>query len=101
MWQVWVNFIIGLWLFISGLVASLQTGLNFIICGILLVILTIIGKLTKKWQGLVVCILGIWAILSGIISGLAGPVNFIIVGIVVAILSILLVGKKEEKKEAA
>ena len=96
MWQLWVNFIVGIWVLLSGLIASLQGNINLIICGIIAAVLGFwVGK---KWQGIIIGIAGIWLILSGIIAGLDAPINYIIVGIVVAILGIwgALTGKKEE-----
>ncbi len=86
MWQAWVNFILGLWLIVSGIVPSLNTNINFIIVGILIAIL---GFWTfKQWQGIVNGILGLWILISAFITGLMINWNLIIVGIVVAILAI-------------
>jgi hypothetical protein len=95
MWQLWVNFILGIWVFISGFIASVQGTVNLIICGVLALIF---GSWARKlWQGIVIGIAGLWLILSGIIGGLDAKLNYIIVGIVIAILAIwgAIVGKKE------
>lgn len=86
MWQLWVNFVVGIWAFLSGLIPALQGGINLIICGVIAAILGFWAS--KKWHGVVIGIIGLWLILSGIIAGLQAPVNYIIVGIVVAILGI-------------
>ena len=95
MWQLWVNFILGIWVFISGFIASVQGAVNLIICGIIAAILGFWSN--KQWQGIVVGIAGLWLILSGIIGGLNAKINYIIVGIVVAILAIwgAIAGKNE------
>ncbi|MCF7886025.1 MAG: hypothetical protein K9M80_05990 [Candidatus Marinimicrobia bacterium] len=86
MWQLWVNFVLGIWVLLSGLIASLQGNVNLIICGVIAAVLGFWSN--KLWQGIVIGIAGIWLILSGIISGLQAPVNYIIVGIIVAVLAI-------------
>ncbi|HMA61692.1 MAG TPA: hypothetical protein VKP78_03490 [bacterium] len=86
MWQLWVNFILGIWVFLSGLITALQGGINLIICGVIAAILGFWAR--KNWHGVVIGIIGLWLILSGIILGLQAPINYIIVGIVVAILGI-------------
>ena len=86
MWQAWVNFILGLWLLISGFIPGLNVNINYIIVGILIAIL---GFWTyKQWQGIVNGILGLWILVSGFIAALMVNWNLIIVGIVVAILGI-------------
>jgi len=86
MWQAWINFILGIWVFFSGIVTSLTASANFIIVGI---VVTILGFWTaNKWQGVILGIAGLWLILSGIVPGLIAPANMIITGIVAAILAI-------------
>ncbi len=86
MWQAWINFVLGLWLIVSGIVPSLHVNINYIIVGIVVAVLGFIAA--KRWQGIVDGVLGIWLIVSGIITALMAPVNLIIVGIVVAALSL-------------
>ncbi len=86
MWQAWINFILGLWFILSGIITSLGVNVNYIIVGI---VVAVLGFWTyKQWQGIVVGILGLWMILSGIVTSLMAPVNLIIVGIVIAVLAI-------------
>lgn len=86
MWQGWVNFILGLWLILSGIIGGLGVSVNYIIVGI---VVAVLGFWTaKQWQGVVNGILGLWLILSGIVASLMASANLIIVGIVVAVLAI-------------
>jgi len=95
MWQGWVNFIVGLWLILSGIIGSLGVSVNYIIAGIIVAVLGFIAA--KQWQGIVDGILGLWLILSGILGSLMASANLFIVGIVVAVLSIWMAttGKEE------
>lgn len=86
MWKAWINFILGLWFILSGIVISLGTSVNYIIVGIVVAILGFWSA--KQWQGIVIGILGLWMILSGIVTSLMAPINLIIVGIIVAVLAI-------------
>jgi hypothetical protein len=86
MWKAWVNFILGLWFILSGIITGLDANVNYIIVG---VVVAILGFWTaKQWQGIVMGILGLWMILSGIVTSLMSPVNLIIVGIVIAVLGL-------------
>lgn len=86
MWQGWISLILGAWLFISGLIPSLQTPVNYIIAGILAAIFGFWAY--RTWQGIVNGILGLWMVLSGLVSSLMLNWNLIIVGIVMAALGI-------------
>lgn len=86
MWQAWINFILGLWFILSGIITSLGASVNYIIVGIVVAVLGFWSY--KQWQGIVIGILGLWFILSGIVTSLMAPVNLIIVGIVIAVLAI-------------
>ncbi|MEJ2637377.1 MAG: hypothetical protein P8184_19075 [Calditrichia bacterium] len=86
MWSNWVTFILGIWLFISGLIPSLQGDGNLIATGILAVIFGFIAS--RTWQGVVNGVLGIWIFLSGIWFMLVSPANFLIVGAIMAIVGI-------------
>jgi len=83
MWQAWVNFILGLWFILSGIITGLEGSVNYIIVGIVVAILGFWSA--RQWQGIVIGILGLWMILSGIVSSLMAPVNLILVGLVIAI----------------
>ena len=49
MWQGWIIFILGIWLFISGLIPVLQGGGNLIIVGIISAIFGLwIGSTGKR-----------------------------------------------------
>jgi len=86
MWQAWINFILGLWIILSGIIVSLGVSANYIVVGI---VVALLGFWTyKQWHGVVIGILGLWLILSGIVTSLIAPVNLIISGIVIAILGI-------------
>jgi len=86
MWQGWINLVIGVWLVISGIFATLQTPINMIIVGILAAIFGFWAY--KMWQGIVNGVLGIWVLLSGLAFNLVIPVNFIVVGIVMGALGV-------------
>lgn len=86
MWKAWVNFVLGLWFILSGIITGLGVSVNYIIIGIVVAILGFWSA--RQWQGIVIGILGLWMILSGIIISLTAPVNLIIVGIVIVILAI-------------
>jgi len=86
MWKPWVNFILGLWFILSGLITGLEGTLNYIIVGVVVAILGFWSA--RQWQGIVIGILGLWMILSGIATSLMSPVNLIIVGIVIAVLGL-------------
>ncbi|RMF61715.1 MAG: hypothetical protein D6748_00945 [Calditrichaeota bacterium] len=86
MWKAWVNFVLGLWLILSGIITTLGVQANYIIVGI---VVAVLGFWTGKiWQGIVTGILGIWLFLSGLISTLMAPINMLIVGVIVAGLSL-------------
>lgn len=86
MWSNWISLVIGIWLFISGLIPALRVEGNMLIAGALAVIFGFIAY--KTWQGVVIGILGVWIFLSGLWWHLGGPANYIIVGIVMAILGV-------------
>jgi len=66
MWQAWINFILGLWFILSGIITSLGVSINYIIVGIVIAVLGFLSS--KQWQGIVIGILGLWMILSGIVT---------------------------------
>ncbi len=86
MWKAWINFVLGLWLILSGIITGLGVSGNYIIVGIVVAILGFWSA--RQWQGTVIGILGLWMILSGIVPSLIAPVNLIMVGIVIAVLAI-------------
>jgi len=86
MWKAWVNFILGLWFILSGIITGLGANVNYVIVGIVVAVLGFWSA--KQWQGIVIGILGLWMILSGIVTSLMSPVNLIIVGIVIAVLGL-------------
>ncbi len=89
MWKPWVNFILGLWLLLTGIIfASL---FNWIVAIIIGVVVAVLAFWAGKWQGIVVGIVGIWTIVSGLWAGVQVPINFILIGAVVVILSLLYV----------
>ncbi len=95
MWQLWINFVIGLWVIISGLIAGVQHEVNLIICGIVVAVLGFWAG--KKWQGLVAGIVGVWLFISGLVhSTLGKPWNYIIFGLVVAVLCLWAALEKKE-----
>lgn len=91
MWQGWINFVLGIWLIVSGFVISLQGRVNMIIVGILAIVFGFLAF--KAWQQIINGVLGIWVLVCGLfITSLAATdatnVNYIIVGIIMAILGI-------------
>ena len=83
MWQGRVNFILSIWLVLSGIIVFLQVSANLIIVGILAAICGFWGA--KNWKGWVNGILGLWIFLSGSVFNLVFSWNFIISGIVLSI----------------
>lgn len=87
MWKPWVNFILGLWLLLTGIIfASL---FNWIVALIIGVVVAVLAFWAGKWQGIVVGIVGIWTIVSSLWTGVQAPINFILIGIVIAVLSLI------------
>ncbi|OPX32954.1 hypothetical protein B1H10_06720 [candidate division KSB1 bacterium 4484_188] len=86
MWQGFINFVLGLWLVISGIIVYLQISTNLIVVGILAAIFGLWGS--KNWKGWVIGTLGVWIFLSGIVFRLLSSWNFIISGIVIGILGL-------------
>ena len=86
MWNAWVNFILGLWLLLSGFVQGFVVPGNFIIVGIVVAFMGFTGA--RKWQGVVNGILGLWLILSGLLPGLIAGANMGITGAVIAVLAL-------------
>ena len=82
MWTNWISFLIGLWIFFSGLVPQLRAEWNLIIFGILAVLFGFASY--KNWQGIINGIGGVWLFLSGIWFVLMAPANFVITGIIMA-----------------
>ena len=86
MLQGWLNFFLGLWIVLSGVVAPLNIWINYILTGI---VVGIIGLwASKQWQGLLTGILGGWLIVSGFLPGLTRSANLIVVGLIVALASL-------------
>jgi hypothetical protein len=86
MWQARINFVIGLWMALSGLNAELQTPANLMVSGFIVVALA--TSTPQKWQSIAIAALGFWLVLSGVITSLIAPANFISVGIIIAILAL-------------
>lgn len=86
MWQGYVNFILGIFLVVSGIIVNLQASTNLIVVGILAAIFGFWSS--KNWQGLVIGILGVWLFLSGSMFGLVFSWNFIITGVILSILGL-------------
>ena len=86
MWANWITFIVGIWLFLSGLIPSLQGEANMIIAGAVAIVFGFIA--VKTWQGVINGILGVWIFLSGLWFMIEAPANYLIVGAVMAILGI-------------
>lgn len=86
MWKGFINFVLGLWLVLSGIIVSLQSSLNLTIVGILAAIFGFWAS--DNWKGWVLGILGVWIFLSGIVFGLVFSWDFIISGIVLGILGL-------------
>lgn len=86
MWQAWVNFALGLWSILSGIVSTLGVSVKYIIVGIAV---AVFGFWTySRWQGIVLGILGLWMILSGLVTPLTAQWNLLLTGIVIAGLAI-------------
>jgi len=90
MWQAWLNFILGAWLFVSGFIPALHTASgklwDYLIVGILALIFSAwIAK--RRWPQWLNLILALWLIIGAFIpwTGTAVAVNSIIVGILMAI----------------
>ncbi|MEJ2636743.1 MAG: hypothetical protein P8184_15800 [Calditrichia bacterium] len=86
MWQGWVSFVLGIWLFLSGLIPGLQAPSNMIIVGVLAAIFGFWNY--KMWQGFAVGFLGIWVFLSGIAFSFNTTLNFILMGVLIFVLGI-------------
>lgn len=86
MWANWISLVIGIWLFLSGLIPGLQAQGNMIAVGALAIIFGFIAY--KSWQGVVNGILGVWIFLSGLWWHLGAPANYIVVGIIMAVAGI-------------
>lgn len=95
MWQDWLTFILGLWVFISSFIESAYTSaVHNIIFGILIAIFALWAAFKKpiEWINF---ILGLWFFISGFF--LFNMWNNLIVGIVVAIIALISgVSKKGE-----
>lgn len=99
MWQAWINFVMGLWMALSGLNAGLQTSANLMISGLIVVALAI--SIPKNWQSITIATLGFWLVLSGVITSLIVPANFIIVGLAISAFALAhALAKKDEPAEA-
>ena len=86
MWTNWISFLIGLWIFFSGLVPRLRAEWNLIIFGILAVIFGFISY--RNWQGITNGIGGVWLFLCGVWFIILAPANFVITGIIMALLGL-------------
>jgi len=86
MLQGWINFFLGLWVVLSGVVSTLNFSVNYIATGIIIGVLGIWSS--QKWQGIVTAVLGFWLIISGFVPGMKGSANLIIVGIIVTLVSL-------------
>ena len=78
MWSMWISFAIGVWVFLSGLIPSLQAEWNLIIFGAAAAVFGFISF--RDWQGIANGIGGIWLFLSGIWFMIMSPMNFLITG---------------------
>ena len=93
MWQDWLNFLLGLWMVISGflpgVVHNKSVSLwNDLIVGVLVLIFGA-WVASKKWPEWINVILGIWLIIAAFIpSVVTAAANNIIVGILIAIFGI-------------
>ncbi len=99
MWQGWFDFIVGIWLVISGFIAAIRTPASMIVAGAAAVVFGFWGAgRSNSWQGTVNGILGIWLLLSAIWFNLAMPWNFFVSGAIIAILAIWNVAEHPETK---
>jgi hypothetical protein len=86
MWQAWINFLVGLYLFISSFSMSFINPWNFLIAGIIVAVFGFWARGT--WQGVVNGIIGLWLVLSSFVPGLVTRGNMWIAGLLVAIFAI-------------
>ncbi len=86
MWSMWISFAIGVWVFLSGLIPSLQAEWNLIIFGAAAAVFGFISF--RDWQGIANGIGGIWLFLSGIWFMIMSPMNFLITGFAMGLLGI-------------
>jgi len=105
MWQDWLNFILGLWLIVSGFIPSLLTGSgnlwNHLIVGILILIFSI-WVVKSRWPEWINFILSIWLIIAAFIPSIADVTakwNNIIVGILIVIFAIWAASMKPKTTE--
>ena len=88
MWQIWLVFLMGLWVFISGFVPSAVSspGHN-IVFGLLIGLFAIWGAFKGKPLQWVNFLLGVWLVVSAFL--LHNIWNNLAVGLVVAVLSVV------------
>lgn len=97
MWQGWVNLVLGLLVFVSGLINTLQGLVSLIIYGALIGILGFWSA--KKWQGIVMGVIGVWLLISGIFYATLGTQwNYIIFGLITAALGLWAALEKKEEE---
>ncbi len=94
-WQAWINYLLGIWLFISpwaiGYLSSSSTASwNACVLGVAIVVFAAIGVLLPKvWEEVINIILGVWMVVSAWVLGFgsvrSAESNAVIVGLLVII----------------
>ena len=93
MWEDWLNFIVGLWLIVYGIIPGVHgsTGrtIDFLIAG---AVLLVAGALAAKsrWPEWFNLLLGIWLIVASFLSwtGVAVALNSVVVGVLVVLFAL-------------
>ncbi len=86
MWRAWVNFVVGIWVFISAFWLALVAPWNFFISGLIIAVFGFTAY-RSEWQGYINGVLGLWLMASAFFVGLAVPWNMLITGAIVAALA--------------
>jgi len=89
MLTLWISFLFGLWILVSGFFPGLIGVWNLIISGIGAALFGFLSFYSnrKMWQGLIIGLIGIWLLISAFAEILLSW-NFLLFGILVAILGL-------------
>ncbi len=87
MWQGWIALLAGLWITISSFVWQVQTPLNLLIAGIVLIVMGFWAN--KSLAGIILGFLGIWLAGGGLTNYLSIAVNYLLSGLTIIPVALL------------
>ncbi len=81
-----INGVLGVWLMLSGMEASLHTKANYIIPGVIIICLALFVH--KAWQKTFMLVIGLWLVAAVLNPTLMNPDNLLAVGAIAALFGV-------------